>query len=161
MEQSLMNASVRTHTLIIGIGNPLRSDDGLGWAVATQLSQDGDPGCDIHMVHQLTPELAQWIADARRVIMIDASREGEPGELHILHIRPLPPSTQPGAVGTHHATPEELAVLTAVVYGQCPPIVVVTVTGADFSIGEQLSPIITQKLPLMSAAVREICTNDS
>ena len=32
-----MNVSARNQPLIIGIGNPLRSDDGLGWAVVEQL----------------------------------------------------------------------------------------------------------------------------
>jgi hydrogenase maturation protease len=56
-----MNVSARlqgecnAQPLLIGIGNPLRSDDGLGWAVAEQLSQDGDTDCNIHTVHQLTP----------------------------------------------------------------------------------------------------------
>ena len=98
--------SNRTHILIIGIGNPLRSDDGLGWAVAEQLSQylamrpcNGASApttaavsrverwyCDIHTVYQLTPELAEWMAAVNLVVMIDASHEGEPGELRI---RPL------------------------------------------------------------------------
>jgi hydrogenase maturation protease len=159
-EPSSMNVSANHdahHTLIIGIGNPLRSDDGLGWAVAEQLSQDSNPGYVIRMVHQLTPELAQWMEAASRVIMIDANREGEPGELHV---RPLSPYAQPAAVGTHHTTPEELVVLTAAVYGRCPPIVVVTMTGANFGIGEQLSPIVAQRIPLVSAAVRQVCAND-
>jgi hydrogenase maturation protease len=152
-----MNVSARIHPLIIGIGNPLRNDDGLGWAVAEQLSQDCDPGCDIHTVHQLTPELAQWMAGANLVVMIDASHEGEPGELRI---RPLSLPAQPGAVGTHYTTPEELAALTAVVYGRCPPVVVVTMTGANFSIGEQLSSIVAQRIPLVSAAVRQVCAGE-
>ena len=151
-----MNVSARLHTLIIGIGNPLRSDDGLGWAVAEQLSQDCDMGCDIHTVYQLTPELAQWMAAVNLIVMIDASHEGEPGELRI---RPPSLSAQPRAVGTHYTTPEELAALTTVVYGQCPPVVVVTLTGANFSIGEQFSSIVAQRIPLVSAAVRQVYAN--
>ncbi|GHO99949.1 hydrogenase maturation protease [Reticulibacter mediterranei] len=152
-----MNVSARTHALIIGIGNPLRSDDGLGWKVAEQLSQDDDMCCDIHMVHQLTPELAQWMAAADLTIMVDASREGELGELRV---RPLSPSAQPGPIGTHYTTPEELAALTTTVYGHCPPVVVVTMTGANFCLGERLSPIISQSIPLVCAAVRQVCTCD-
>lgn len=148
-----MNVSAKLQPLIIGIGNPLRSDDGLGWAVAEQLSQDGDLGSDIHMVHQLTPELAQWMATADLVVMIDASHAGEPGELRV---RPVSPCAQPGAVGTHHTTPEELAALTAGLYDHCPPVVIVTMTGTSFDLGEQLSPLITEKLPLVSEAVRRI-----
>jgi len=149
-----MNVSVRTHSLIIGIGNPLRSDDGLGWAVTEQLSLDCNTTCDIHNVYQLTPELAQSMAVVNLVIMIDANHDGVPGELRI---RPLSLSAQPSAVGTHYTTPEELAALTAIVYGQCPPVVVVTMTGANFSIGEQFSTIIARRIPLICDTVRQLC----
>jgi len=142
--------------LVIGIGNPLRSDDGLGWAVAEQLALDGDTDYDIQTVHQLTPEIAQRMAAANLVIMIDASYEGEPGELCI---RSVSPSAQPGAVGTHYTTPEELAALTAGIYGRCPPVVVVTMTGVDFGVGEQFSEVVVQRIHLMSKAVYEICTH--
>jgi hydrogenase maturation protease len=142
--------------LIIGIGNPLRSDDGLGWAVAQQLSQDGDLDCAIHTVHQLTPELAQCMAAARLVVMIDASYEGEPGELRM---RPVPLSTQPSAVGTHYTTPEELAALTTVIYGHCPPVVVISITGMQFGLGEDLSPVIARKISLACATVRQVCAH--
>jgi hydrogenase maturation protease len=154
LEPLSMNVSAKLQLLIIGIGNPLRSDDGLGWAVATQLSLDGDLGSNIHTVHQLTPELTQWMATANLVIMIDASHEGGPGELHI---RPVSPRTLPGAIGTHHTTPEELAALTAGLYDHCPPVVIVTMTGANFDLGEQQSPLITRKLPSGCEAVRQVC----
>jgi len=153
-----MNVSAKIHPLIIGIGNPLRGDDGLGWAVAEQLSRDCDMGCDIQTVYQLTPELAQWMAAVNLVVMIDASHEGEPGELHIRPL-PLPLSAQPSAVGAHYTTPEELAALTLAVYGRCPPVVIVSMTGANFSIGEQLSSIVARRIPLISVAVRQVCSN--
>src|SRR4051794_39172723 len=87
-EPSSMNVSAEQHTLIIGIGNPLRSDDGLGWKVAEQLVQDLRPGQVILTVHQLTPELVQWMANANLVVLIDASREGEPGELQTRRLSP-------------------------------------------------------------------------
>jgi hydrogenase maturation protease len=154
LEPLSMNVSAKLQPLIIGIGNPLHSDDGLGWAVAELISQDGDLGSNIHMVHQLTPELAQWMTVADLVVLIDAHHEGEPGELHT---RSVSPCSQPGAVGTHHTTPEELAALTTGLYGHCPPVVVVTMTGANFSLGEQLSPLVAQKLLLASEAVRQVC----
>lgn len=146
-----MNVSASLGTLIIGIGNPLRRDDGLGWAVAEALARDGPPGCEVHLVHQLTPELAQLMAAASLVVLIDASHEGAPGELHV---RALPATAQPSAVGTHYTTPEELAALAAAIYGQ----VVVSLTGADFGLGEQCSPLVAQQIPLVSAAVRQLCT---
>ena len=150
-----MNARASARALVIGIGNPLRRDDGLGREVAEQLARDGEKGCDMHSVHQLTPELAQEMAAASLVVMVDASREGEPGEVRL---RSVPPSAQASAVGAHFTAPEELAALTALVYGQCPPVVLVTMAGTDFSLGEQLSAIVAQNIPLLCATVRQICT---
>jgi|GEM_PF-5146760 len=59
------------------------------------------------------------MATVNLVVIVDSSHEGETGELRI---RPLSHSAQPGALGSHYVTPEELAALTAAVYGQCPPI---------------------------------------
>lgn len=146
-----MSVSANPHPLILGIGNPLRGDDGLGWVVAEQLAQAGDLDCEVQMVHQLMPELAEHMAAATLVVMIDATCEGEPGEMRI---RPLSSNgQQPGAVGTHHTTPEELVGLTSAVYGHCPPVIVITMTGADFSMSEQLSPVVERKIALVCAAV--------
>ena len=150
-----MNASASARPLILGLGNTLRSDDGLGRVVAERLIQAGNLDSKIMGVHQLTPELAQDMAAASLVVMIDASREGEAGKLHV---RPLSPSHQlPGAAGTHHATPAELALFTATLYGRCPPVVVITMTGADFSVGEQLSPLIAQRIAQVEEMVRRVC----
>jgi len=147
-----MNVYARTRTLILGIGNPLRGDDGLGGAVAEQLAQAGDLDCEVRIVHQLTPELAQPMALAKLVIMIDASHTGEPGEIGI---RLLSSAGQTGSVGSHSTLPEELVALATTVYGHCPPVMVITMTGADFSLGEQFSPEVARRLPLVSIAVRK------
>jgi hypothetical protein len=47
------------------------------------------------------------MAAVNLVVMIDASREGEPGELHIRPL-PLPLSAQPSAVGAHYTTQKNL-----------------------------------------------------
>lgn len=154
-----MSASAEPHPLIIGIGNPLRSDDGFGWAVAEHLSREGSTGWDIYTVHQLTPELAQWMATANLVVMIDAHREGEPGAIQTRSVSPSP-TARPGPVGTHYTTPEELAALTAGLYGHCPPVVVITMTGADFSVGEQLSQTVAHGILRVCAAVRQACALD-
>lgn len=152
-----MSRSVRLQPLIIGIGNPLRSDDGLGWAVTEYLSRDQVSGYDIQTVHQLTPELAQWMATASLVVMIDANREGKPGEMCI---RPLYLPAQQSSVSTHFTTPEELMLLTSAVYGQCPPVMLVTLVGEEFNIGERLSPTVAAKIPIVSMVVVQLCAEN-
>jgi hypothetical protein len=96
------------------------------------------------------------MATASLVVMIDASHEGEPGEMSL---RPLSLPAQPSPVSSHYTTPEELAMLTSAVYGKCPPVVLVTIVGADFGIGDKLSSIVAQKIPAVSTAVHQVCAN--
>jgi hydrogenase maturation protease len=59
--------------LIIGYGNPLKSDDGLGWHAAQELSRElTPPGVKVIRAHQLTPELAEEASTAELVLFIDA-----------------------------------------------------------------------------------------
>lgn len=46
--------------LVLGYGNPLRSDDGLGWRVAVELFR-ANASVDVLVLpcHQLTPDLAE------------------------------------------------------------------------------------------------------
>jgi Ni,Fe-hydrogenase maturation factor len=57
--------------LVIGIGNPLRGDDGVGWWLAER-AETLKPTPRVLRVQQLTPELAAELAAARRVLFIDA-----------------------------------------------------------------------------------------
>ena len=68
---------MKDRTLIIGYGNPLRGDDGVGWEVASRLAATiPEEAAHIMTVHQLTPELAESVSEAELVIFIDAS-DGE------------------------------------------------------------------------------------
>lgn len=59
--------------LVIGYGNELRQDDGVGPAVANQVSEWGIPGVETLIYHQLVPELIEKLAEVAEVIFIDAS----------------------------------------------------------------------------------------
>src|SRR4029079_16715395 len=68
--------------LIIGYGNRLRGDDAAGYLAAESLrTLLIAPDIEILAVHQLTPELAEPIAVAGRVIFLDAAASGTPGEI--------------------------------------------------------------------------------
>lgn len=80
-------------TLIIGYGNPLRGDDAVGFLAAERLSRTiADPGVTVLAVHQITPELAEPVSRARRVIFMDASVGAERGQIRERPIRPPVPS---------------------------------------------------------------------
>jgi len=62
--------------LVIGIGNPLRGDDGVGALLAEQAAlftaADPDGPVAVRSVQQLTPELAEELARLEAVLFIDA-----------------------------------------------------------------------------------------
>ena len=69
-------------TLVLGLGNLLQCDDGVGCRVAQELEQRVVPN-DVDVLDAGTPGigLLNLIQDRRRVIMIDAAEMGlQPGE---------------------------------------------------------------------------------
>jgi hydrogenase maturation protease len=133
--------------LIIGCGNPLRGDDALAWR-ATELLADSlrDTDALIRTAHQLTPELAEAISQARRVIFLDADCGRRPGEVAQ---RALQPASSPSELFTHQLTPERLLVLAQRLYGSCPPAVLISVGAASFEFGAALSPEVASALPAL------------
>jgi hydrogenase maturation protease len=125
----------RGKTLIIGYGNTLRSDDGVGQRVAMAAASWGLPWLETIMVHQLTPELAEPLASAELVIFVDAHQAELRAEVEVSLLE------SPISVGAlaHAGDPRRLLALTEAAYGRRPRAWLVTVPAADFSLGEALS----------------------
>lgn len=141
-------------TLILGYGNPLRGDDGLGWHTLTRLeSQIDDPAVELVVCHQLTPELAEPISRAHRVIFIDARQDGTPGELRMETIQPA--LVDPGAPFTHRWEPSTLLGMAHWLFGGAPQGVLLSITGASFGHHEGLSVTVEAALPTLLQKVQE------
>jgi hydrogenase maturation protease len=112
--------------LILGYGNPLRGDDAMGPIAAERLGGLA--------VHQLTPELAERIAEADAVIFLDADATLPPGEISVTPIEPAEVQL------THHAAPAGLLHLARTVYGVAPKAWLIGMGGEDFDLREGLSP---------------------
>ncbi len=69
----------------IGYGNDLRSDDGIGQRVANTLQLSNVKSL---AVHQLTPELAEILANADLAIFIDACLTSESSEVQVRSLSP-------------------------------------------------------------------------
>lgn len=141
------------NALIIGYGNPLRGDDGLGWHAARLLA-DVAAARDAEVVtcHQLTPELAQPISEAATVIFVDAAREGPPGLLDWRRVEGL---AGPASY-THHISPESLLGLARELYGRSPRAFVVSVAAGSFECGEELSSVVRAALPALVKRVGDL-----
>jgi len=73
--------------LILGYGNPLRGDDGVGWHAVHRLRErSAELDADVMSCHQLTPELAEAVSRAERVIFIDARVGPTPGTVEVSEV---------------------------------------------------------------------------
>jgi len=162
--------------LVVGYGNTLRSDDGVGWHAAALLADDprlaGDPGVEVVACHQLTPELALDMSRASLVILVDA--EADPGAPPgAITIRPLEPAGPDAAVGgsgwaggpgragepgasSHHVGPAELLAVCRELYGASPDVIVIGVGTLTMDLGESLSTPVAAALPAVADAVAEL-----
>jgi hydrogenase maturation protease len=136
-------------SLVVGYGNPLRGDDGLGWHVAAVLAAHLPPAdTDLVTAHQLTPELAEDVANARLAVLVDARLGEPPGHVRVREVTPAR-----GPSWSHHLRPEDVVGLAGALYGAAPPVFLVTVTGAWFGYGTQLSPAVRSCLPRVRTVV--------
>src|SRR5512145_1789693 len=91
--EARLAAGMSTHSVVIGVGNPFRGDDGVGLLVAQCLTEQA-PAC-VRVMKQSRAAFAlleEW-DKIDRVIVVDAVVSGAPpGTLHRLdvHEGPLP-----------------------------------------------------------------------
>ncbi len=138
-----------SETLIIGYGNTLRGDDGVGRYLADQIAVLNWPRCQVLSVHQLTPELAAAIAGVDQVIFIDAQSvdsQASPG----LQIQPLHPTHNPEDL-SHRSSPAALLTLAELLYNKNVKAWWVLIPAINFAYGETLSPV-TQAAQLEALA---------
>ncbi len=135
--------------LVIGYGNTLRSDDGVGARVAEAVANLGLPGVGTHACTQLTPELAEIVSKAGAVIFVDVAADGP-----VAHpiLRRLEPADSSRTL-SHSADPRTLLALARDVYGRAPEAWCLMVPAENIGFGDELSPIARQGL---KEAVRKI-----
>ncbi len=144
--------------LILGYGNPLRTDDGLGWRAAEELAlRFSSDNVEVRTCHQLLPEMVDLLSQADTIFFVDAAQDGEPGELRCL---PLSPET--GAVRfTHQLSPAVMLGWSQHLYGRCPRAFLVSISGGCFALGEKLSPVVADTLPRLTALVEQLANRFS
>ena len=145
--------------LVIGYGNPLRGDDGVGCVIAEELARRiSDPESKVQVVacHQLNPELAEPIAETQAVIFIDASVELKPGEVRVSAV--APDRFSPAAFA-HSMKPGALLATASELFGQAPPAKSVGIGVANMEAGMTLTPQVRGAVSVAVAAVEKEIAN--
>lgn len=120
--------------LVICIGNVARRDDGVAHRVAELVEQHHLPDVRILTAVGLDVAMAEDVAGARRVFLVDADRRQDPA----VRVTPLKPG-KPTAPTGHSIDAPSLLLLAGTLYDATPPAWLVSVAAPDMSHGEGLS----------------------
>lgn len=140
--------------MVIGIGNPLRGDDGAGLVVAALVAQSAPAGVTVLAFEREPVDLIEEMAGAQAVWLIDAVSSGaSPGTLLRLDASNEPVPAGLFGVSTHHFGLADALEL-ARGLGRLPPQVIVHgVEGASFASGPELSTEVARATGRLAALV--------
>jgi hydrogenase maturation protease len=144
--------SIETEFLVIGYGNTLRGDDGVGPRVAEAVGQLRLPGVRTLICPLLTPELAEPISRAEKVIFVDAAVDAP----NAVQWRRLEPN-ETSQLMAHAADPRTLLALARDVFGHAPAAWWLTIPAVDLGFREDFSPGVQKKCAEAVGKIQAFC----
>ena len=147
--------------LILGIGNILLKDEGIGVHVVKKLKESPLP-VNVEILDGGTAglDLTDFIANRKKVIVIDTVKAGEkPGTIYRLTEKNL--RTGPKAIMSFHEIDLLDAIHMSIVMDEKPEeIVVIGIEPKDMSDGTELSPEIEERIPrIIEVVMKELNQN--
>lgn len=127
--------AMEAELLVIGYGNSLRRDDGVGPRVAEAIEELNLPSVRTLVCQQLSPEHADPLARARRVVFVDAAVDCLDG----VKLCKLEPGATTQLMA-HAADPRTMLALARDVFGHAPEAWWLTIPAINLGFGTDLSP---------------------
>lgn len=146
-------------TLILGVGNYLMGDEGLGVHLAQQLKEEIPEGvADVLDGGTAGFQLMEYIESYPRVILIDATLDGKPaGTIRL--IRPKFSSDFPKAMSTHEIGLKDL-VESLSLLDRLPDVYLFVVSVETIQpLAVELSPEVSAVLPDLKRRILDLCKN--
>ena len=100
----------------------------------------------------MAPEFAEAISRTDLAVFVDAAAEGSPGEVRRIEVEAAPAAPAAPAF-SHQATPGALLHMAAVLYGRAARGVLFSIAGANFELGECLSPEVARSVREVAGAI--------
>ena len=142
-------------TLILGVGNLLLKDEGVGIHAIQALEKENLPP-DVTLLDGGTGglHLLNWLQDYDRIIMIDATLDNNPpGTIRLIY--PRYASDFPPLMSAHEIGLRDMIEAMSLT-GNLPEIRLIVVSAADINeVGTELSPEIQAVLPEIIQLVKE------
>ena len=127
--------NLKPKMLVIGYGNTLRSDDGVGPRVAEAVGSLKLPGVRTLICQQLSPEHADPISQSDAVVFVDAAVDASKE----VRLHPLEPN-ESSQLMAHAADPRTMLALARDVFGHAPRAWWLTIPAVNLEFSETLSP---------------------
>lgn len=144
-----------TDLLILGLGNPLRGDDGIGPRTVEQLKQHGLP-VEVEALDAGTAgfDLLYWLDGRRRVIIVDAADVGlEAGQFARFTPEQVELKGAAEGAGSHQAGLAEVLALARALQRPLPEIVIFGVQPGSLEWATGLTAEVEAAVPLLVRAV--------
>lgn len=138
--------------LVIGYGNVLRCDDGVGPKVAKAIEESDLPNVRTLVCQQLSPEHAEPISKVRTVIFVDAAMDA-PKEVQLRRLEP----SETTQLMAHAADPRTMLALARDVFGHCPEAWWLTIPAVKLGFGTDFSPATQRGFEVALEKIRELC----
>lgn len=123
------------NTLLIGIGNSGRQDDGLGWAFVETIEKSGIFNGEMQLRYQLQIEDADLACQFERVVFVDAFEGGLPSGFEWKKCLPA----KEFAFSTHELAPATILYLCGDLYDKIPNAHLLMIEGVDWGMEIGLS----------------------
>jgi hydrogenase maturation protease len=142
--------------LVLGVGNLLLSDEGVGVHVAQRMMTMAMPP-EVQVVEGGTDGfgLVNVITEADRMILIDAVRGGgQPGSIYRFEIEDCPPYPDIFKTSVHQISILEVINLSSLI-GSTPRTTIIGIEPACVEMGMELSPPVAAKIPKIIQMIEE------
>jgi hydrogenase maturation protease len=143
---------------VCGYGNPFRTDDGAGHALAPLLAgllEEYGEDVELRLEHQLLPEMAEDFPAFDLLIFADARVPGTAGSGEGYLLEEVAPDPVPEGLNIHSVGPEWILALASRICGSVPPAVLVSVEGESFDFGDEPTPECSSRIEKAALAFEE------
>lgn len=153
-------------TLVIGLGNPILGDDGIGWQVAAaverELFANGSryPNVEVECFALGGLSLMERLIGFERAIIIDAfqTNDGQPGQIYNLSLTDLPDYSTGHTTAVHDTSLQTALRLGREMGAELPDVVDIVGVEAEqvYEFSEELTPVVAAAIPEAVRSVKRL-----